>query len=811
MARFFKWLFRGLLAVAVLVVAGVGGIALYSRGAVPALDGTVRVAGSTGTIEIVRDANGVAHVEAQSRSDAYFGLGYVHAQERLWQMDLLRRLGRGQIAEIAGGRALPADVATRTLGIGRLADQSLARLKPETRLALEAYARGVNAFLDTRDGPLPLEFNLGFYAPRPWTPGDSLVLGKLLGLLLTGNWSSELRRAALVDRLGVEGAEFLMPTAPDGGPPILRETASADGPVNKATPDTPPRWPHGLAETLVTALPDYFLSSPIGASNAWAVTGARTDGRGPILAADPHLGMTAPGIWYLARVSAPGLEAVGGTMPGVPFHLVGHNGHVAWGLTTTYSDTSDLFLEQTLPGDSGLVQRAGGPVPFESRVETIDVRFGAPERITVRRTDRGPIVSDMLAGLGRDVPTDALLSLAHPALAEDDRSADSLAAIQTARSAAEFRAALRDWGAPMQTIVYADTGGDIGVIAPGKLPIRRSGRGLLPAPGHDGSHDWLGHVRFEALPQTENPREGFLVAANNRLVGPDYPYFVGVDYQASHRYIRATHLLRQDTAHTVDKSIAMQLDTVSLLARRLVPQLSAGVRQASGPAAEAAALVAAWDGSMDVDKPQPLIFHAWLRALTARLFADELGPLFGDAWDGDPRVVGDVLARAGGWCNDVVTPTLETCAQQIQLALEDAVAELTEAYGADPSAWRWGDAHIVRFRHPILGLVPGIGGLTTREAAAPGGPETLNRGGLSGSDNRPYAMVHGAGLRFVVDLGDLDNSRFSAAPGQSGDVNSPRFLDMVDDWVAGTYFPIPRTQTEAAAGAQGRMVLLPGG
>jgi penicillin amidase len=791
-----RWLRRAGLGLIALGLALVAGGYVWLRTALPTTNGEVVLKGPAAPIRISRDRDGLVRIRAKSEADAYFALGFVHAQDRLWQMEFQRRLGAGRLAEILGPRALGTDRFMRVLGLRRLAEQALAGLSNGTRAALDAYSAGVNGFMADHRGAWPPEFVLLRHVPEPWTPVDSLVWGRLMGLRLGHNWRTEALRARLAGRLTPRQIAELWPKR------------AADGPITLSRRTEP-----GLqraAARLWRALPEALR--PISASNAWAIAGRHTTTGKPLLANDAHLPFGAPTMWYLAHMEAPGFRITGATVPGLPFTVLGHNGRIAWALTAAETDTQDLFVERVDASDPTRYLTPDGPRPFERRNETIEIKGETAVTLTVRLTRHGPVVSDLGAPNRSLRDRNEVLALATPALDADDTTADALYHMGRARDWSQFRDALRGFMAPHMNIAFADTAGNLGFISPARVPVRRNGNGKVPAPGWSGSHDWTGFIPFAELPQAVNPASGRFVNANNRTVPEPYPYALGRSRAPGYRAGRIKALLDARPRHSPDHMAAMQLDAVSPMARDLLPHMLGAIGKAApqtGDNATAIALLRAWDGTMDRDRPEPLIFTAWLRALNRRLYADELGPFFEDFWDLRPKFVKAVLTRLTHWCDDVSTAAAESCDERADLALRDALDMLAGTHGGDIAAWRWGEAHRAVFRHRILGQIPLIGRFANIEIPAPGGGYTLNRGrSRIDSPTRPFASTHGAGLRAIYDLADLERSRFMIATGQSGNPLSSHYADLTRRWRDGRYLNLAR-RPDAAAGDLDILVLKP--
>ena len=793
--RVLRALTRILAGLLIVILAGGAGGYAWLRTSLPQTRGRLALPGLHQEVSIFRDRDGVPHIFAADDEDAYLALGFVHAQDRLFQMDFQRRLGAGRLAEIAGANALGIDRTMRTLGLYRAAEASLAALSPEVRRALDAYARGVNGFLATREGALPPEYYVLRTAPEPWRPADSLVWGRLMALSLSGNWRGEALRARLAQRLSPEQLDDFYGDRSVGGPISLPSAVEKSQAIDD------------LFARALAAMPDAIR--PRLASNEWAVDGRHTRSGKPILANDPHLGFGAPGVWYLARITTPTLSLAGATAAGVPFHLLAQNGAIAWGMTTTGADTQDLFIERVAPGEPGAYETPDGPRAFATRTETIRVRGADDVTLTVRATRHGPVISDVEASAAVVAGDRAVIALAATALRPDDRTAEALYRLNRATDWESFTRALADFDAPVQNVVYADRAGTIGLITPGRIPMRRTGDGFMPAHGWDDSGAWDGFIPFDALPHRKDPADGLLVNANNRLVGDDYPHFISRDWDAPYRAERILELLGETGAQTVASHRALQLDTVSPMTAELLPLMLGDVRRTERTA-RALDLLASWDGRMDRARPEPLIFVAWLRELDRDLFADELGDLFPLMWDLHPRLIARTLRTDGAWCDDVTTQERETCAQQVARALDQALDALTRRYGADIAAWRWGSAHPARHDHPVFSRIPVLRDLTDLALPADGGNDTVNRGAMHvGSPRDPFADVHGAGYRAVYDLADPDGSMFVIATGESGNPLSAHYRDFLERWRDGGGRPLTGSPAALAAADADLLTLAP--
>jgi penicillin amidase len=583
---------------------------------------------------------------------------------------------------------------------------------------------------------------------------------------LSNNWNDELRRTRLASKLTAAQLRVLWSAYPDDAP-VTMEKSNA---VRHG----------GGASAAIRPIPKNLL--PQDASNAWALAGERTESGKPILANDPHLALEAPGFWYLARIEMPGLTLAGATSPGVPFLLLGHNGHIAWGFTTTHSDTQDFFIERQVAGDPSRYMGPKGPLAFETREEVIKVRGEDPVTLQVRSTRHGPVMSGVLRDHLPALRADEVLALAWPALSADDRSAEAFYRMNRATDWPSFTEALRDFHAPQQNILYADSKGNIGFLAPARVPIRKSGDGSRPVPGWSGDFDWEGFIPFDDLPRAFNPESHRIVSANNKIVPDGYPYLITADWPGPHRARRITEMIEARAKSSVDDVLAMQLDGYSLGAAELLPLLLS-VPPEDSRGRQVVERLEAWDYRMSRDRPEPLIFNAWLWALNHLVTRDELGPDAGGQRP-DATLLTRILDRHGDWCDDRTSEVVEDCPRQIRAALALAITELSARFGEDMDHWRWGAAHRARFPHPVLGRIPLLGEFFGFEVETDGGEETVNRGGMrfSGHSETRFEHIHGAGLRAVYDLSDLDNSRFMIATGQSGNPLSPLYGNLAQAW-----------------------------
>lgn len=753
------WLWRGLVWLSVLAALLLGLEEATVWSTLPGGDVTADIPGLSAPVSIEIDADAIPRIRAANERDAAAALGFAHARERFFQMDLTRRSAAGELAELVGASALPIDRQMRVLGVRRAAARDLAGLPTETRAMLEAYTQGVNAWLARRGRFTTFEYLL-LGPPRPWQPVDCLLWAKAMGLYLSGNWRTELARAGLMDRMSPADIRALWPTVPQ---PLRPDAAAAPG------------LP-ALARRLSALLPSFPapFTQPGSASNEWAVDGAHSATGAPILAGDPHLAFALPGIWYLARIDLPDRSLTGATAPGVPFLVLGQNGHIAWSFTSTGADVQDLFVETPVGQDS--YATPDGPRSYTHRKETIHVRFDSDEVIDVRETRHGPVVSDLL---GRGGPVIAA-SMAN--LMPGDSAADGLYRLNRARSIADAAAAAPLITSPVQNLLVADRD-QIGLFVTGRVPLRKQGDGALPAPGADGAFDWTGWASGADLPHFVAPPSGRLVNANERPAPADFPVFLGADWNADWRARRIRALLDHLVRPDVSDFAAMQVDQVSTFATDILPILLK--TPANGSALRARNLLREWDGDMRRDLAAPLIFVAWTQAATRRLLSASIAPQNAGAPGADR------LAHA------LATDTCPGgCAALLSASLSEAVGEITATEGPDPAAWRWGDVHIARFPHPLLSLLPLLGDRGGAAISVGGGDDTLLRSNTGG---RGFTAIQGASYRGVYDLANPDRSLFMIAPGQSGHFASLMARHFLEAWRDGKMITIPRTTTAITA------------
>ncbi|WP_370155540.1 penicillin acylase family protein [Ferrovibrio sp.] len=802
-----RWVFRLFTLLLFMLAAAAGAVYFVARSSLPDTDSLdVRVGRPlVAPVEIIRDRHAVPHIRAASRDDTAFGLGYVHAQDRLWQMEINRRIAAGRLAEAFGPDVLETDKFLRTLGIRRQAAASFAALKPETQTYLQAYADGVNAFLSARRGLLPPEFLAFDITPEPWVPADSLGWLKMMAWDLSGNWGSEFARLGLARRLTRPQIEEFFPPYPGDAPISLadlsglyRQVAAAIN-IDRLAASLPPQPPEGIG------------------SNNWVIGGRHTVTGAPLLANDPHLGLSSPSLWYFAHMASPHGDVVGATLPGIPGVILGRNNFIAWGFTNTGPDTQDIYIERIAPDNPAHYITPTGSAAFTERVETIKVRGRGNVDITVRETRHGPVISDVYDRAGKLLDSGYVLSFAWTALRDDDTTADAIVGMDTVGNWPAFVDNFRRYVTPQQNIVYADRNGNIGFLAPGLIPVRKPDndlKGLAPAPGWDDRYDWAGFIPYEDLPRSYNPSSGMVVTANNKIVPDSYPFFLTSEWAEPYRARRIEHLLKERSVHSVESFKQIQGDVVSLMAADLLPLMLAAPLKTAPQNPEITNgrdLLTGWDGTMAAGRPEPLIFAAWYRELTRLVLADELGDAFTSLWRFRPLLMKNILSDTGGqarWCHNVATGRQTTCADLISEALDLALSDLKARYGSDLGRWRWGDAHYADAQHRPFSRVPVLKSLFEVSIPTPGDAYTVDVGRSDPADETaPYANRHAPSLRAIYDLADLNRSQFILSTGQSGHPLSPYYRDQAAAWADVQYIPISANPAEYEAGASGRLIL----
>ena len=818
MERVFVWLMRITLSVAAVAGLLVSFAYFFLSRSLPDYSKTVEFSHVTEEIEIVRDTANVPHIFGKNDQDTLFALGYVHAQDRLWQMTMLRRTAQGRLSELFGAETLTVDMVVRRLGIYSASRASLSALRPDTMAKLEAYAKGVNARLEEinlgNSGRGAPELFLFSNSIAPWSPTDSLAIIKLMGLQLSSHLESEVLRARVSLILDDDLLKDLLPDVPGSGVAELNDFASM--------------FPSLLKQHASVAMPKHSLSpfksiALSGASNAWAALPGRSASRGTLLANDPHLGLTAPSIWYLARLELETGGVIGGTIPGLPVILVGRSASLGWGLTTANVDDTDVYIEKLNPANPNEYQSLDGFVPFFKKQSIIEIKGQKPVTLDMLWTENGPVLPASHYNLGAITPEGHVTSVAWTLLSGQDTSFEAAFDIMVSGSVQAAMTASQTYIAPGQNLTLADKS-QIAMRTIGALPKRdprHQSKGRMPTAGWLAVNRWQGMFDASVNPVFLNPTGGILGNTNNKYIDRPFPEHISYDWGDTQRVQRWTRLMQNREVHTRDSFIEAQLDSVSPTARALLPLIGAELwfQSENAPANTslgrrqvALELLANWNGEMNEHLPEPLIYAAWIRALQIRLIEDELGPLHEEFTQVEPLFIEKVyrdIVGAGQWCDVVQSTPVETCAEIARLALDDALAGLEKTYGSEITALRWGEAHQATHDHPVLGNIPVLKWFVNIRQSTSGGDNTLQRGKTIGTGPNPYLNVNAGAYRGVYDFADPDSSVYVISTGQSGHPLSRHYDDLGELWRRGEYVPMSLDETLARAGATGITTLRP--
>ncbi|APE43327.1 penicillin acylase family protein [Sulfitobacter alexandrii] len=819
MVTVFRWLVRITAALIAISVVAVGLVYWLAARSLPDYNDDVEVAGLTAPVEIVRDNANVPHIFGEDDLDVFFGLGFAHAQDRMWQMITLRRTAQGRLSEVFGAATLNTDRLLRRFDIYRLSVQSVDALDPATRAKLEAYSAGVNARITQintealgRGAPEMLLFN----APMaPWRPADSIAITKLMGLQLSAHLQAEVLRARVSLALPEpDRIRDILPDVPGPGVAALPEYAQIVPGVTRFAENIP-LDPHPLSPFKDIAF--------AGASNAWAAAPSRSASGGTLLANDPHLGFSAPSIWYLARMELASGGVIGGTIPGIPAVLTGRSATLGWGLTSAYVDDQDVHIEALNPDDGEQYRTPEGFKDFVTRSSIITVKDADPVTVTLRWTDNGPVLPGSHYNLASITPPGHVASLSWTVLSAKDTSLAAALDLMEAKSIAEAIRASERYIAPAQNLTLVDRQ-QIAMKTIGALPRRdpaHQSKGRLPSPGWIAANRWQGVMPFTANPAFVAPAGGILGNTNNKTVDRPFPNHVSYLWGDTQRIQRWQRLMQGRQVHTRDSFIEAQLDTVSFTARSLLPLIGADLWFTEGTAPDGTAerqrqralgLLAEWSGEMNEHLPEPLIYAAWLRALQARLIQDDLGPLAAEFTHVEPLFIERVFRDVDGasaWCDVRQSAPVETCPDMARLALDDALIWIDENWGSQLESLRWGDAHQATHDHPVLGKVPVLRYFVNIRQSTSGGDNTLQRGRTKGTLPDPFDNVHGAGYRGVYDFADPNSSVFITSTGQSGHFLSRHYDDLAQLWRRGEYIPMSLDEDLARAASVGITTLRP--
>jgi penicillin amidase len=791
--------------ITVAIVALAAGILAYVliTKSFPQTDGTVSVSGLSREVQIIRDEYGVPHIVADSEEDAYFAVGYVHAQDRLWQMELIRRAGMGRLAEALGEPALKIDRMFRTLGLLKHAQTLSAQLDARTRTLLERYAAGVNAVIASQKGKYPVEFDVLNIVPTPWQVEHTIVISRLMGWELNHARWVDLLLAELVERFGETKAAEIFPYWDKDGPLIIpdqlrgKSIAAALEPLLQAD----------AAYRSLVGAPGFS-----GGSNAWVVSGSKSITGKPILANDPHLILTAPARWYELHVLAPGLDVAGATLAGVPFVVIGRNSNIAWGVTNAMVDDEDFYVEVVDSLEHPTRYRFNnGWRPMLREVDTILVKGGNPVFLTIYRTHRGPIVNRFEPAAQFATRLISMRWTGH----EISNEAKAFYLINKATNWKEFREALRHFALPAQNFVYADADGNIGYRTGGLLPVRTKKGPTLPYPGSTDEYDWKGFVPFERMPELVNPPEGFIVTANNKIISDAYPYHISHHWEPPWRAERINEVLRSQERFAVEDFQRLQADVESPHAREIVPLILRAFERGDSlnrETQEALTYLRNWDYRMTPTDVATSVFQAFFVNVVRNTFRDEMGERLAALYDtlaSVPMTVTTRLLKEGtsSWFDNINTPQRETRDDIIRQSFEGALNELKGMLGGELKEWRWGRLHKVEFGH-VFGEVPVLKSIfTVGPYQTPGSHSTVWKGDFRLA--RPFINHVGPSTRQIFDLADPNNTRAVTPPGQSGQVFQRHYKDQISLWLEGAYRTMPMARERFEQMAAHRLILRP--
>jgi penicillin amidase len=810
MRRFVRFGLAILAVVLVLAIIIAVAIFVVVRRPFPQTDGTVTVAGLNAEVEIYRDEFGIPHIYAQNQNDLFFAQGYVHAQDRFWQMEFWRHIGQGRLSEISGEVTLEDDKFIRTMGWNRMAADTVAyyeREAPEFMALMEAYSAGVNAYIDEHKDELSINYTIlnlvsEPWEIEPWEPIDTASWGVVMSDVLSRDWPREVRRLELIKSIGEGTVSELVPFYPYGERPVIAPTEQlvVDAQQSMAQLSLAPMvdWDR-VSTKVIGGLPDLiFLGDGLKTgSNNWVVSGEHTDSGLPLLANDPHLAIQMPSIWYEVGLHAPNWDVVGFSFAGVPGIIIGHNDRIAWGVTNAGADVQDVFIERINPDNPRQYEYMGEWRNMEVVQERIKVNGGEDEVINVRITHHGPIINDVTEGHSD------LLSVQWTA-AEPSRILQSVIMLNQADNYEDFREALRLWDIPSQNVVYADVEGNIAYQLPGLIPIRKQGDGLLPVPGWTGEYEWEGWIPYEELPALLNPESGHIVTANHAIVDAAYPHHLAHYWSDGDRGQRIVDMIEESLAVgniTGEDYARIQFDSKSLIAEAYVPLLT-DLSSSNVPIQEALERLRVWDYQERRDSVAASVFELFYSQLPEAVLADEIG--VDNVGSLSSQVFFHRLANESDshWWDDIDTSEVETRDDILLESISNALDWLTDNVGSEMDDWSWGNLHRATFVSPPVGL-SGIGLMESVVNRGPfpadGGNGIVNATGWSRSD--PAAIVAHPSMRMIVDMSDLDASLSIIPTGQSGHPYHEHYDDEIELWLNGEFHSmlIGREAIEAAA------------
>ncbi len=771
----------------------------------PQTTGTIIIDGISKPITIARDKYGVPHISAANREDLYFAVGFVHAQDRLWQLEFNRRIGHGRVSEIAGPSALELDKYMRTLGFVPKAKIAFDNLPFKTQQGMQAYADGINHFIKSNRKALPPEFIISGITPTQWAPEDIMVWQKMMWLDLSKNMRHEIARAQLINAVGYDKMKSFFPDYPGENHPDIPDMHDLKNAFNDAK--------------LTAIFASMGGEKPAGyGSNNWVISGEHTTSGKPLLANDPHLGLTTPSIWYLLHLHQRDSDTnlVGVSFPGSPAIILGRNDTIAWGFTNTAPDTQDLFIEKLVGTDAYLTPT--GPEKFITRSERIKVKGHVDVVMTVRETRHGPVISDIhqtsldIANEQASKDQKYVMALQWTALGDYDTAPVAMDGLASIKNFDDFVETASLYLGPEQNMVYADIKGNIGYFAPALVPVRHPDNkilGRVPSPGWDAKYDWQGMIPVSELPIRYNPSSGIIATANEKIVADDYPHYITADWGLPYRGNRIRAELKKHDNHTLNSFQALHSDTISDMVRDIKSWLLAVLEPS--PAKDA---LRSWDANMQIKSAPAIIMERWMLNYQALLTHDELGDLAASFHRVRPQLVKTTLAYSAfpegpaksdayyalplldkdislSWCNNINTEGQQTCTEIANQAMQLTVKQLSAELGTDLQAWQWGMAHTLNQAHRPFTQVPILKNFFTLSAPQAGSNYTINVAGNSSNPSARHSSSFGPSYRGLFDLSNLENSLYIQPTGQSGNPLSKHFDDLFILWQQNQYIKIP--------------------